>query len=70
MYLLSRQNKINIKEDLYLIGYFLFNQHIIYIYVILSKNNHKIMYNTYNKNLFSNIKDVMLYLQKIKENKA
>lgn len=69
MYLLSRQNKINIKTDLYLIGYFIFNKNIIYIYRILSNNNHKIMYNTYNKNLFSNIKDVIIYLQKLKENK-
>lgn len=69
MYLLSRQNRVNIKADLYLIGYFIFGKNIIYIYKVLSNNKHKIMYNTYNKNLFSSIKDVIIYLQKLKENK-
>lgn len=68
MYTLLRHKLNDVKDRSKLVGtYILGKNKYIYIYQILSKKHHRIMYNNYNKNLYSNINDVILYLSKLKE---
>lgn len=68
MYAILRYKLNDVKDRSKLVGiYLLGNNKYLYIYLILSKKHHRIMYNNYNKNLYSNINDVILYLSKLKE---
>lgn len=68
MYIILKTKINKVQKISKLIGIYKLNGKNFYIYQILSKDIHRFIHNKYNKSLISSAENVMIYLQKLKEN--
>ena len=62
MYIIT-EKQINSKiYGIKLIGTLYTSSKVLYIYIVLSKNNHRFLHSSTNKHLYNNINDVIMFL--------